>query len=121
MKKQLLALAGAVTLGFGVGNWGPTTGQEATSQALVGYLVARKAHAVVQNVSSSTFGAAGAVGGRQFQLRAASPPAMRTGVQVAARAAFARRGALMGARIGAGFGVAAGLPGILIGTAAGAL
>ena len=121
MKKQLLALAGALTLGFGAAGWSPAVGEEATPHALVGWAVADRLAGAGQNaISAMGAAAAGSIGKRAAQA-AANVPAMKESVQVAARVAFRRQGMLMGARVGAMFGVWGGLPGLVIGTGIGAL
>ena len=116
MKKQLLALTCALTLGVG-GAVAPAAGQSVEPTAQIGYMVATQLGEVGQAAGAGAGGAVGGAGG------AAAYHHLRTGYQVvrgvSSRIAIVRAVSI-GARTGAIVGGFGGIFGMAIGAAVGA-
>lgn len=117
MKKQLLALTCALTLGVG-GAVVPAAGQSVEPTARVGYVLA-KSMGAAEGGRNAGAGAGSALGGRVGE-RASKPSGYRVIRGVSARIVVVRSVAT-GARIGATAGAFAGLAGLAVGAAVGAL
>ena len=121
MKKQLLALTCALTLGVG-GAVAPAAGQSVEPTGQIGYIVAKRLNASGAGEAAAA-GAGGVIGaregerlGRNIGRRLGGYRAVRG---VAARAVFVRAAAT-GARAGAAIGAFGGFAGMVVGAAVGA-
>lgn len=121
MKKQLLALTCALTLGVG-GAVAPAAGQSVEPTGQIGYVAARSMTSSDAGQAAGA-GAGGAIGGRDGERLGRSIGSRAGGYRavrgVAARAVFVRAAAT-GARAGAAIGAFGGFAGMLVGAAVGA-